>query len=69
MDKIIIHNLTDKPMDEVLVYVRLVVSNGRVSGDGKAYCYLTTWRDGTVVYSKRNGISDTFTVSETSKEV
>ena len=47
--------------------VATAMAGGRVSGDGKYYCWVTTFTDGTVVYvrgprDKRAADSDSFIV-------
>lgn len=61
-NKIIITNDTDTPMADVLGYVAKVISAGRISAYGTAYCYATEFADGTVVVTKKNKASDTFVV-------
>lgn len=67
MSKLIIDNRANLPATTVLDRVSQVVAQGRISGDGKHYCYATTWRDGVAVYAKRNLASDTFTVVQEAK--
>ncbi len=61
--KLIVRNLTDKPMSDVLWYVGTVIRGGRVSDDGKCYCYVTVFEDGTTCSATRNKNSDTIVVS------
>lgn len=61
-EKTIIINKTDYPLSRCLTYVANVVVMGRVSDDGKSYCYVTKFTDGTYVYANRNKSSDTFTI-------
>lgn len=58
MGKIIVENRTDSPMAEVLNRVALIVNGGRVSDDGKQYCYVTTFQGGMVIVASRNAKSD-----------
>jgi len=44
-----------------------VIKQGRISNDGKAYCYLTRFDTGITVVAKRNKNSDTFVLSFISK--
>lgn len=44
MGKIIIHNRTDLKDQEVLPLISKVIQMGRISNDGKQYCYLTTFK-------------------------
>ncbi len=62
--KIIVHNRTDMPMEEAMVYVLHVIRGGRVSetSKGKQYCFCTTWKDGIIVWATRNQHSDSFSV-------
>ena len=48
---------------DALAYVERVIVMGRISGEGKIFCYATSFDDGTVVYADltRKG-SDTFRV-------
>lgn len=62
MPKLIIDIRSDLPATTVLDRVSQVVAQGRISDNGKHYCYATTWPDGVAVYARRNLASDTFTV-------
>jgi hypothetical protein len=57
---LIIQNDTDLPMIEILPYVKVVLQMGRISGSGTQdqYCYLTTFREGIVVFALLEGKSD-----------
>ena len=73
-EKLIINNDSDLSMAEVLVLAKSVVSDGRVSGDGESYCYVTQFVNGNVrgimCYAQRNKSSDTLTFwRETKAEV
>jgi len=62
-EKLIIRNHTDLPMDEALEFIREVVKMGKISENGKSYCYGV--RIGEVIISaKRNKKSHAFTVWE-----
>lgn len=61
-DKIIIVNKTDYPLSRCFDYIKVIISTGRVSNDGKSYCYVTQFKDGTMVAAQRNKQSDTFTL-------
>ena len=63
-EKIIIRNQTDRPMADILLYVRSVIETGRISGDEDAYCYHTEFGNVLHVAAQRNKASDTFTVWE-----
>jgi hypothetical protein len=43
MEKIIVKNHTDLPITSVMELVKIVINNGRISNDGKQYCYLTSF--------------------------
>ena len=62
MDKIIIENRTDKHMNEVLGYVAAVIQGGRISNDGKQYCYATRFKENIMVYTDLNKKSDRFII-------
>lgn len=65
MSKIIVHNLSGVRDDEALNLVARVVQNGRVSDQGRSYCYCTTFEDAAsklAVYAKRNKSGDSFSV-------
>ena len=73
-EKLIINNDSDLSMAEVLVLAKSVVSDGRVSGDGESYCYITRFGmgefNGMMCYAQRNKSSDTLTFwRETQAEV
>ena len=63
MSKIIIDNRSDLTIDEALARVASVIAKGRISGDGKNYCYATAWPDGTNVFAARSVSNDTFVVA------
>jgi len=64
-EKLIIRNQSDLSMAEVLTLAQGIVSEGRVSGDGKSYCYITAFVNGKarriMCYAQRNKSSDTLT--------
>jgi len=62
MGKIIIHNDTDMDDLEAMWYVMEVMRDGRISNDGKQYCYVTRWSNGTGVLAGLNNKSDRFVV-------
>lgn len=39
------------PEDVAFELVQLVIKNGKISNDGKQYCYATTFESGYVVYT------------------
>lgn len=51
MNKLIIENRAGIPWLDVLTYVASVINMGRISNDGKQYCYVSTFKTpaGTVV--------------------
>lgn len=73
MSRIIIQNDSSLPDIRALDYVKAVMEMGRISNDGKQYCYLTTFgangeivvatdlnkkSDRFVVYNRSRGIND-----------
>ena len=60
MEKIIIHNRTDKPLTLILSYVIQVVQMGRISMMGKSYCLATRFPDRVLIYAEPNDKSDKF---------
>ena len=73
-EKLIIRNQSDLSMAEVLGLAQSVVSDGRVSGNSKSYCYITSFVygrfRGIICYAQRNKNSDTLTFwREEKKEV
>jgi hypothetical protein len=47
-------------MEDALLRVKHVVSNGKISktAKGEQYCFITTWPDGTYVCADKNKKSD-----------
>lgn len=45
MGKIIIHTWNGISHEEALAKVQSVVEEGKISGGGKSYCYVTKWGD------------------------
>jgi hypothetical protein len=64
MSKLIIQNDASCSDVQALQYVMTVIRQGRVSEDGKAYCYVTSFVDGVVVGCMRNARSDRFVVRD-----
>lgn len=64
MGKIIIHNRTDLKDQHIFPLISKVIEMGRISNDGKQYCYLTSFKiegeDYHVVTDLRK-MSDVFT--------
>jgi hypothetical protein len=58
---IIIHKQEDISDYDALLHVQTVIRDGRISKDGKSYCYVTTFHDGFIVYADKKK-SDIFTV-------
>lgn len=65
MSRVIV-NYHEVTPDEALAHVRLVIELGRISNNGKQYCYATSFNDGVLVFADqtRTG-TDTFTVQPT----
>ena len=68
MGKIIIENRSSVSDNVAISLVQRVITKGRVSNDGKQYCYATVFRnpeqDGEIaVYTDLNKKSDRFVVS------
>lgn len=47
--KLIIDNQSDLTMEEALEYVLTVVQQGKISNNGKQYCYVTTFKKSEIV--------------------
>lgn len=64
MHKLIIKNNVSFLSDiEALSYVQYVVEQGRISNYGKEYCFVTSWKNGVVVFTHRTKEgTDVFTV-------
>ena len=72
MNRIIINNRSSCNDKTVLNVVSRVISAGRISDNGKSYCYVTTLDCRNLAISaKRNKASDTFTAydSPPNKEI
>ncbi len=70
MNKIIIKNQTDLPITSVMELVKRTIEAGRISNDGKQYCYLTSVEIGKQEYHLVTDLrkcSDVFTFYKTSK--
>jgi hypothetical protein len=52
-DRIIINIDCKCSLSGALEYVHRVIDSGLISANGTEYCYVTSFRDGTVVYSDR----------------
>lgn len=66
--EIIIHKADDITDYDALLHVQAVIRGGRVSKDGKSYCYVTTFHDGIIVYADKKK-ADIFTVKRKSEVV
>lgn len=62
MSKIIIQNDTNLSDEEVFRRVAGVIRMGRISNDGKQYCYHSAFKDGIVVITHLNKKSDRFVI-------
>lgn len=60
--KIIINIKDDTPFNSALECVQQVIKQGRISDDGRSYCYLTVFTNTIHVAAVANKKSDTFTV-------
>ena len=63
IEKIIIENRSDAPFGRCMGHVRSVIAGGRISDNGKQYCYLTDFGDGLKVAASLNKKSDKFVVT------
>ncbi len=62
MEKIIIENRTTVPMEEAILLVARVISEGRISNNNTEYCYASTFAGGISVVTSKNKHSDRFVV-------
>jgi hypothetical protein len=60
MADIIIHKQDDVSDFDALLHVQAVISDGRISGNGTCYCYVTKFSDGFYVYADKKK-ADIFT--------
>lgn len=70
MGKIIIDNKTDLDMEDIFTLIHSVISAGRISNNGKQYCYLTVFEHNKReihIASDLNRKSDKFTIYERGK--
>ena len=70
-EKLIIVNESDLPMTEVLLLVRDAVALGRISRNGRQYCFLSAKQIGCAEYhvvSDLNQKSDKLTVYKATKK-
>ena len=61
-NKIIITVCEDTPDIEAMACVAAVIKLGRISADGRSYCYVSEFKDGTMVAADRTTKSDVFKV-------
>lgn len=52
MSRLIINYDDDIPTSNALHYVKTVVDLDRISGEGSCFCYVTKFKDGTVVFAE-----------------
>ena len=52
--KIIINNHTDLSDLDVLDFISEVVILGKISNEGKSYCYLTSYKSGVVITARHH---------------
>lgn len=66
MEKLIIDNRTNRPIDEVLEAVKLTIAEGRISNSryGKQYCSIVRFENGIIVCCDKTKRSDKFTIDE-----
>jgi len=62
-NRIIIENRSSLSDLDILKYIEDVISEGRISNDGKQYCYLTCFKE-VVVSTYLNKGSDRFIVTD-----
>lgn len=65
MEKIIIENRTEFKIETILPFIESVLKMGRISDNGKQYCYLSRFeeaRGAIMVATDRNKQSDRFVV-------
>jgi hypothetical protein len=63
-ERLIIENRTDLTMAEVMIYVEAVLSQGRISDDGKQYCYVSVFEKYITVSSFKNAKSDRLVITQ-----
>ena len=71
MNKMIIDNKTNLKLKDIFTLIHSVVSTGRISNDGKQYCYLTVFEHDKKeihIASDLNKKSDKFTIYERLKK-
>lgn len=69
MSRIIIQNSTSSVSDaDCLTYVQKVIQEGRISDNGKQYCYVTRFTNDVMVATQLNKKSDKFIVYDDNRE-
>lgn len=63
MSDILIHKPDDISDYDALLHVQAVIRDGRVSDNGKCYCYVTQFSNGFIVYANKKK-ADIFTVTK-----
>lgn len=63
MSDILIHKPDDISDYDALLHVQTVIRDGRVSDNGRCYCYVTRFSDGFIVYANKKK-ADIFTVTK-----
>jgi len=61
-ESIIIRNASDMLMTECMLYITSVIQQGRISDDGKSYCFATRFSDNVIVVATRRKCSDVFAI-------
>ena len=72
MEKIIIKNESDLEMTEVLTVILSIISKGRVSNNGKQYCFLTVVEIDNKEYDFVSNLakkSDVFTIYKSNRKL
>lgn len=67
MNKIIINNKTKLNDEEALKLVLSVIAEGRISGDGKCYCYASLSQNSKVAVYAEKRKNDIFTIVDNEK--
>lgn len=68
-DKIIIHNYTDLSDYDILLYINVVIKQGKISKtkQGEQYSFITMFKNGIVVCSGRKNNTYTFYIEQNNK--
>ena len=61
-ERIIIENRSPMLLHNAIGYVQHVIAQGRISDNGKSYCYVTVFKSGIAVHAICNKKSDRFIV-------